>query len=266
MVAQALDNARLYQEAREANAAKDQFLAVISHELRNRSLSDGRGSLAQHPRSAHRARSDLIERNVEPIPLITDLLDFSRIRRGAINIERSPVTLKRAAAVESTQDEAKAAGLAMKLGIQPGVWVLGDLDRLQQIVINLLTNAIKFTPPGGEVRVRVERGDHVGRVIVEDTGIGMDAAQIPQLFGMFQQGEIAGRRARGLGIGLALVKHLTALHGGRVWAESEGLGKGSRFTVELPLAPAATERPAEKETRRSRWGQDPAGGRQRRCS
>ncbi|HHX41015.1 MAG TPA: response regulator, partial [Armatimonadetes bacterium] len=114
---------------------------------------------------------------------------------------------------------------------------------------NLLTNAIKFTPPGGEVRVRVERGDHVGRVIVEDTGIGMDAAQIPQLFGMFQQGEIAGRRARGLGIGLALVKHLTELHGGRVWAESEGVGKGSRFTVELPLAPAATERPAEKETR-----------------
>ena len=255
-VAQALDNARLYQEAREANAAKDQFLAVLSHELRNplspilTGVEVLRRSIPLDPRTERVLT--LIERNAElQARLITDLLDFSRIRRGAIGIERSPVPLDAAvnAAVESTQGEAKAAGLAVKLEIQPGVWVLGDLDRLQQIVVNLLTNAIKFTPPGGEVRVRVERGEHVGRVIVEDTGVGIDAALMPRLFEMFQQGEIEGQRARGLGIGLALVKHLTELHGGRVWAESEGVGKGSRFTVELPLAPAAAREPAEKEAR-----------------
>lgn len=253
-VAQALDNARLYQEARDANAAKDQFLAVLSHELRNPLSPILTGVEVLRRTIPPDLRTDrtlaLVERNVKlQARLISDLLDLSRIRRGKLSLQREPISLDGATrmVVESTQAEAGAAGLSLKAEITPGLWVLGDLDRLQQIVLNLLTNAIKFTPAGGEVRVRVDRGDGAGRVIVEDTGIGIDSALMPQLFEMFRQGEVGGRRVRGLGIGLALVKGLAELHGGRVWAESDGVGKGSRFTVELPLISAPEQGPAAPE-------------------
>jgi two-component system CheB/CheR fusion protein len=115
-----------------------------------------------------------------------------------------------------------------------GLWVDADGDRLQQVVINLVGNGIKFTPRGGRVTITVASSDGRAQVTVEDTGVGIEADRLQDLFEMFRQGEVAARRAPGLGIGLALVKSITELHGGRVWAESAGPGRGSRFTVELP--------------------------------
>ena len=283
--AQALERARLYEaeqkaraEAEEANQAKDQFVAMISHELRNplAAITAGVGLLRQScPAEGRSQRAlEIVERNTSlQTRLINDLLDLSRLQRGKLQLQRAPVELVKVVApvCRSFAGEAEAARLTLTCDAEADLWVHGDMDRLQQVVLNLLSNAAKFTPTPGEIRVRAEarsakcevpsdqaateppetqhatrnpsdnsafHTSHFALLSVEDTGIGISPELLPSLFEMFQQGEIASQRAAGLGLGLALVKGIVERHGGRVWAESEGVGKGSRFLVELPLVDA----------------------------
>jgi len=174
---------------------------------------------------------------------VNDLLDMSRLVRGKLTIERAPVRLGEVvlSAAEACRADAARAEVSLEARAEPGLWVDADATRLQQVVSNLVDNAVKFTPKGGRVTVSVTAKEDRGYVVVEDTGVGIDPDRLSDIFEMFRQGEVAARRAPGLGIGLALVKSIVDLHGSRVWAESPGPGHGSRFIVELPLyeAPAA---------------------------
>ena len=269
-------------EAEDANQAKDQFVALVSHELRNplNAITAGLHLLRQSIRPEGRAGRalEILERNAAlQTRLINDLLDLSRLQRGKLQLQRAPVQLGKvvAAACESGLAEAGESGLSLTCDVDGELWVHGDQDRLQQVVTNLLTNAVKFTPAPGEIRVRVWEYGSMGdaapdtatipqshtpirfaRIAVEDTGIGISPELLLDLFEVFRQGEIASQRAAGLGLGLALVKGIVERHGGRVWAESEGVGKGSRFLVELPLvdAPAMPRAlaPGEKPGRPAR--------------
>ena len=190
----------------------------------------------------------IIERNAQlEARLVGDLLDLSRVASGKLNLQRAPVALDAVvqAAVDGRLAEAEAAGLALRADVAAGLWVLADGDRLQQVLANLLSNAVKFTPSGGAIRVGVRESAGWAQITVEDTGDGIDPGLLDHLFELFRQGEVSGQRRSGLGIGLALVKSVIDLHGGRVRAESAGPGEGSRFTVELPLiaGPEAVSRP-----------------------
>jgi CheY-like chemotaxis protein len=233
-------------ELQAASTAKDQFLAVLSHELRNplAAIQAGASLLRrfgriEEPRASRAV--GVIERNVKlQARLVDDLLDLSRLARGKLTIERTRIQLGDAvfSAVQACRADAGRAEVSLEVHAEPGIWVDADIDRVQQVVINLVFNAIKFTPKAGRVAVSVAARDHEGHLIVDDTGVGIEAERLPDLFEMFRQGQIAARRAPGLGIGLAIVKSIAELHGGRVWAESAGSGRGSRFTVALPLCDA----------------------------
>ena len=256
----AMDNARLYEkeqraraEAETANRTKDEFLATLSHELRtplNAVLGWTvmlRGGQLQEPM---RARAlEAIERNARmQAQLIEDLLDISRIVTGKLRIDARPVDL--AAVAEAALDAVRPAADARRLEVvvecdHTAGPVTGDPARLQQVVWNLLTNAVKFTPERGRIELRVARvGDHA-QVSVHDDGIGIAPDVLPYVFDRFRQadGSIT-RQHGGLGLGLAIVRHLVELHGGTVEVNSEGLGKGSTFLVVLPRDRAAI--PAEK--------------------
>jgi PAS domain S-box-containing protein len=234
---------RAERELQSASRAKDQFLAVLSHELRTPLAAIQAGvDLLRCARTAGGPPAanamDVIDRNVKlQARLVDDLLDLSRLTRGSLTIERAPVPLDDVvlSAVSGCRAEAERAGISLDTSSEPGLWVEADASRLQQVFINLVGNAVKFTPSGGRVSVFVSADGRRGRVVVEDTGVGIEAARLADIFEMFRQGEIAARRAAGLGIGLALVKSIVEMHGGSVWAESPGPGKGSRFIVELPL-------------------------------
>lgn len=172
--------------------------------------------------------------------LVNDLLDLSRLARGKLELQRAPVELENVVelAVQPFGAEAERSQVALEHQAEPGLWVDGDLDRLQQAVMNLVSNALKFTPAGGRVSVSVRQAGSLGRIVVEDTGIGIEADRIPTLFEMFHPGEGGVRRAQGLGIGLALVKSIAELHGGSVRAQSAGAGRGSWFELTLPLVEA----------------------------
>jgi two-component system CheB/CheR fusion protein len=249
----ALERERLMAEAQAASSAKDQFLAVLSHELRNplAAIQASAGMIRRlapgdDPRVVR--GMEIIERNVKlQARLVDDLLDLSRLVRGKLTIRRAPVQLDDVvlAAVQACRDDAARAGVALEARAASGLWIDADADRIQQVVLNLVGNGIKFTPRDGRVKVAVvAKDDRYGRITVDDAGVGIEPDRLADLFEMFQQGEVAARRAPGLGIGLALVKSLVELHGGRVWAESAGRGRGSRFTVELPLCPAPIARGA----------------------
>ena len=237
-----LERERLIAEVQAASSAKDQFLAVLSHELRNPLAAIQAGvSLLRRLTPVEDRRLvravDVIERNVKlQARLVEDLLDLSRLVRGKLTVKRAPVRLDEAviAAVQSCQADAARADVTLDVRANADLWVDADGDRIQQVVINLVGNTIKFTPKQGLVTVSVTRNGRRGRLVVEDTGVGIEAERLPDIFEMFRQGQIEARRAPGLGIGLALVKSLTELHGGTVWAESAGPGRGSRFVVELP--------------------------------
>jgi signal transduction histidine kinase/ActR/RegA family two-component response regulator len=239
----AVENARAYRQANIANRAKDEFLATLSHELRTplnavlgwtRMLRAGAVSGVKMTRAF-----EVIERNaVAQLDLVEDLLDLSRIIRGKFRLDVQPVRFSTAidAAIEAVQPAATAKGIVVE------VWndnqsdlVLGDAARLQQVVWNLLSNAIKFTPRGGRVRVAVERvAGHV-EVAVADTGEGIDPAVLPYVFDRFRQGDAGTTRTHaGLGLGLAIVRHIVELHGGRVEAISSGKGEGATFKIALP--------------------------------
>jgi signal transduction histidine kinase/ActR/RegA family two-component response regulator len=234
----------------EANRAKDEFLAAVSHELRtplNAILGWSRilrsGGLAEDKRDR---ALETIERNaVMQAQLVDDLLDISRIVSGNLRIEKRDVDVTTVvqAAIDAVKPLAQAKDVALQatLGPAPG-FVLGDASRLQQVVWNLVTNAVKFTAKGGHVHVKLAtRRGHVV-VDVEDDGRGISEDFLPHVFERFRQAEGGITRGQGgLGIGLTIVKDLVALHGGTVTAHSDGEGRGARFTVTLPCAPASLD-------------------------
>ena len=240
----AVDNARLYAEAEGANRAKDQFLATLSHELRTPLtamlgwvLLLRSGRLGSEEAAAALAS---IERNTRvQAQLINDLLDVSRIVAGKLQVDKRPVDLRVVIehALDSVRRDTEARKLVVSVAIDPeAAWVPGDAMRLEQVMLNLLGNAAKFTPEGGRIEVRLDRHDRAARLTVSDTGQGIDPAMLPHIFETFQQADSSStRRQGGLGLGLAIVRRLVALHGGRVEAASAGRDLGAAFTVYLPL-------------------------------
>jgi len=240
-------------EAEKASRAKDEFIATVSHELRT-PLNAVLG-WARLLRSG-KLDADAMARAVESIErsagtqarIVDDLLDVSRIVRGKLKLDVRPVELVPVieAAIDTVRPAAAAKGIAIagSLASRAGP-VAGDPGRLQQVVWNLLSNAIKFTPQGGRVEVRLEQAQDVVRIQVADTGPGIDADFLPHVFERFRQADQSSTRAHGgLGIGLAIVRHLVEAHGGTVAVESPGRGRGATFTVALPVhaarrAPAA---------------------------
>ena len=251
----ALDNARLFAEMQAANRAKDEFLAMLGHELRNPlapivtalSLMERRGT------DVDSMERRIIGRQVSHLSrLVDDLLDVSRITKGKIQLEREHVDLKMvvARALELTQPalEQRAEPLRVRLPDAP-VTVHGDPVRLVQVLCNLLTNAAKFTPSDGSIELRVRAPvapQNLVEITVTDAGVGIAPSLLPHVFELFLQGEQSSDRgAGGLGLGLAIVKTLVTMHGGTVSAASEGQGRGSTFTVYLPADGGAAAVPAE---------------------
>lgn len=253
------------QEAERASRLKGEFLATLSHELRTplsailgwaHALENGAfdaGTL-QHGLEA-------ISRNARlQVQLIDDLLDMTRIESGQLRLDLQRVELDGvlAAAMDAVLPVVAARGLTLtpRFPPPPACWVLGDPARLQQVVAHLLSNAIKFTPRGGQIELSLVHDDQRACVCVADSGQGIAPEFLGRLFERFrQQDATTTRRHGGLGIGLALVRELVRMHGGEVRAESEGLGRGARFTVCLPLAPEAAAVPHARPTRA------PLGGR-----
>jgi PAS domain S-box-containing protein len=264
----AMDNARLFEAAEkarvaaeEANRAKDEFLATMSHELRTplnavlgwaRMLRAGQVGPGQ---AAHAL--EVIERNAHAqAQLVEDILDVSRIITGKLRLVVAPVDL--AAVIEAALAvvllSAQAKGIELQTTIDPGVGTVhGDAGRLQQVVWNLLSNAVKFTPAAGRVLIRLQQAGSMARISVTDTGTGIPPDFLPHVFDRFRQADSSTTRMHGgLGLGLAIVRHIVEQHGGQVRAESAGPGAGATFTVEIPViatgheadtAPAEQRRP-----------------------
>jgi signal transduction histidine kinase len=239
-----LERARLLAETQEGVRRRDEFLAMLAHELRNPLASivcgvDVMRLVGLSDPELEEAR-DIIERQAAHMSaLLQDLLDISRITRGKIELNRKPLDLAAVVAdAVGLQKEAVTArrhALTLKLPEGP-LTILGDATRLQQIVINLLNNAIKYTEPGGRIDVEVAQEGDRAVVRVRDTGIGIDPAKAAAIFEPFVQLERSHSRAsEGLGIGLTLVQRLVELHGGQVSVESAGVGQGSLFSVAIPL-------------------------------
>jgi len=235
----------LTEEAEAANRLKDEFLATVSHEVRtplNTVLGWAR-ILKSKELDPDRAEHglDTIERNAKGLArIIDDLLDVSRIVAGTLQLEHYPVNVPAItqAAVDAVRPLVAAKSIQLQYSPDPSAIevVSGDAGRLQQVVVNLLTNAIKFTPENGRVDVSVKRAGPNLEVAVEDSGEGISADFLPHVFDRFRQADGATtRRHTGLGLGLAIVRQLVELHDGTVRAESGGLGKGARFTVHLPI-------------------------------
>ena len=232
----------------EASRLKDEFLAVLSHELRtplNTVLGYARLLRREDKRMTGELRErafDALERNADALTLlVNDLLDTSRVVAGKLRLELLPCALDEIVmqAVETIRPPAEAKGISVEVTLEPGLTVLADRDRLQQVIWNLLSNAVKFTPAGGQIDVRARSQPGCAAVSVQDTGIGIAADHLPFVFQRFWQANTGPSRAfGGLGIGLALARHLTELHGGEISAVSHGPGHGSIFTVSLPTGAA----------------------------
>jgi signal transduction histidine kinase/ActR/RegA family two-component response regulator len=248
----AIDNARLYAASQEkhrisekANRAKDEFLGVVSHDLRTplNAIVGWSQLLRRERMKDNKATLDkgltIIERNaMTQVKLIEDILDVSRIISGKLRIELHILDLDAVirTSLEVIRPMAEAKGIELIVSSEPGTRVSGDPDRLQQVVWNLLSNAVKFTPVGGFIEVRLERRARSARIVVRDSGKGIEPAFLPNVFERFQQADSStARRDGGLGLGLAIVRHVIELHKGSVRAESKGKGRGAVFTVKLPL-------------------------------
>jgi PAS domain S-box-containing protein len=254
------------QEAREANHIKDEFLATVSHELRTplqailgwvRMMQSGKLSAANFTRGMQ-----VIERNAKAqSQLIEDLLDVSRIVSGKLQLRFKAVDP--IPVIESAMDSMRPAAEAKNIRLSAALrktaaplWA--DPDRLQQIVWNLLTNAVKFTPQGGSVEARLEQDGLAAKITISDTGRGMSREFLPHVFQRFKQADCCSSRAHGgLGIGLAVVRHLVELHGGTARAESDGENKGSKFTLTLPLMAQPEAPPSESSLRQAVCGHTP---------
>ena len=257
LAAVAIENARLFEQesraralAEESNRLKDEFLATLSHELRTPLTSIygwarllRTGSLDE---KGIQHAIDAIDRNSQAQKqLIDDILDVSRIITGRLRLNIKPISL--VPVIEAAVDAVRPAAVAKHIQLQVFTptqvgLITGDPDRLQQVAWNLLSNAIKFTPQGGRVEVRLERSDDAVQIKVSDTGQGITPEFLPYVFDRFRQADQAITRAHGgLGLGLAIVRHLVELHGGTVTADSKGPGQGATFTVSLPLAAVISE-------------------------
>ncbi|MGF1479158.1 MAG: ATP-binding protein [Cyanophyceae cyanobacterium] len=241
------ERSQLLEQAQTANRAKDEFLAILSHELRTPlNLILGWTQLLRR-REFDRAQAETaletIERNATlQVQLIEDLLDISRIVRGKLTLAEEIVDLPTviAGALETTYLAAKAKSIHLNTNIDANVGLVnGDPMRLQQVIWNLLSNAVKFTPDGGQVDISLSTVGSQVRIQVSDTGKGIAPEFLPHVFDYFRQADSSSTRdSGGLGLGLAIVRHLVELHGGRVSANSPGLGQGATFTVMLPIAAA----------------------------
>jgi signal transduction histidine kinase/ActR/RegA family two-component response regulator len=248
----AADNARLYREAQDASRAKDEFLAVLSHELRTpltpvlgwvRILRSG--TLA--PEATERAL-DTVERNTRlQAQLVEDLLDVSRIIAGKLSLDLRPIALGPIVdgVIESTAAAAAAKSIVLFRHVDADLPRLqADVNRLQQVLANLLSNAVKFTPVGGRVDVGARRVADTICLTVADTGDGLAPDVAPHIFDRFRQADSAiTRQYGGLGLGLSIVRHIVERHGGTVEATSEGIGRGTTFTVTLPIGGPVSDAP-----------------------
>jgi signal transduction histidine kinase len=239
----AIDNGSLYAEAQRANLAKDHFLATLSHELRTPLnaimgwLSMLRRPEVMTPAGTPKAWT-AIDRNVKGLAdLIEDLLDVSRIATGKIRLADTEVDLNEVArdSVRTIEPLFHEKGVSLSMEVRPGACtVRGDVGRLRQVTGNLLSNAVRFTASGGQVRIAVSSDDTTATLTVSDTGIGIHPDFLPHVFERFRQGN--QEPTGGLGLGLAIVKNLVELHGGTIVASSDGIGRGARFVVTLPLS------------------------------
>jgi signal transduction histidine kinase/DNA-binding response OmpR family regulator len=274
--AEAIDNARLYGEIQDANRGKDEFLAMLAHELRNplapvlhalhvlkrKPGAGASGSCADADAADDAQARDVIDRQVRHMArLIDDLLDVSRITRGKIQLRPEWIDLAEVVgrAVDSTQPLIESRGHRLEVELPPGpMRLFADPTRMEQVLANLLNNAAKYTEPGGLIRLWAEVAGREVAVHVRDTGIGIAPHMLGRVFDLFMQGQpTLDRAAGGLGIGLTLVRRLVEMHGGRVEVRSEGPGKGSTFSVRLPqpegeAAAPAPEPPAEEPARPGR--------------
>lgn len=254
------------RDAEAANRLKDEFLATMSHELRTplNAILGWATLLRRGPRdekSIDRALAT-IERNARAqARLIEDVLDVSRIISGKLRLDLRRVDMNSIAraAVDVVRPAAEAKRVRLDVDLAPDEVenLVGDADRLQQVVWNLLSNAVKFTPPGGTVSLRVERVGSAERVVVHDTGAGIPPELLPFIFERFRQADSSTtRRHAGLGLGLAIVRHLVEMHGGTVTVESGGSGLGTTFTVTLPIrALLDAEAEAEAQARATAEGE-----------
>jgi signal transduction histidine kinase/CheY-like chemotaxis protein len=240
----AVDNARAYDEARRANQLKDEFLGTLSHELRTplnaivgyaRMLEAGVTAADKQQAALH-----VLNRNAVALTqIVEDVLDVSRIVSGRVRLDVQPVELADivADALATARPAADAKGISMQATLDPHAGlVAGDADRLRQVAWNLLSNAVKFTPKGGHIDIRLERLHSRVELVVRDTGIGIPAAFIPHLFERFTQADGGFARDHGgLGLGLAISRHLVEMHGGTIAGESAGPGAGATFRIALPV-------------------------------
>jgi PAS domain S-box-containing protein len=249
----AVENARLYRQAREANRIKDEFLATLSHELRTPLTAIlGWASMLKaggFDEEATRRAVETIERNARAQrQIVEDVLDVSRIITGKLRLDPRPVELRPFVqdSVETIRPAAEAKGVYLSTLLAPDAGVVSaDPDRLQQVLWNLLSNSVKFTPRGGRVEVELRREGAHAVLRVSDTGQGIAPEFLPHVFERFRQADMGTTRTHGgLGLGLAIVRHLAELHGGTVEAESAGEGRGATFRLRLPLksSPQAEDR------------------------
>ena len=244
-------------EAEELNRSKDQFLAMLSHELRtplNAIFGWARmlQSAAMDEATSRRAIDAILRNATAQVQLVEDLLDVSRIITGKMRLDVQWLDLKSVieSALDAVQPAASAKGLKIETVLDPNAGpVVGAADRLRQVVWNLLMNAIKFTPRDGRVQVHLRKVKSHVEIVVSDNGEGIQPEILPVIFDRFRQGDSTTTRPHGgLGLGLALVRHLVDLHGGRVRAASEGPGRGATFVVELPVAILGPEAGTTLET------------------
>lgn len=239
----AIDNARLYREAQEANRLKDEFVAMVSHELRT-PLTPILGCIhllrtAKLSGSNFERALEMIERNAQAqVQIVEDLLDVSRIIAGKLHLEMKSVQVT--SVVEAALDSVRALAESKNIQVinnfgeisQP---IDGDPNRLQQIVWNLLSNAVKFTPPGGRIEISVQQDEDNVQIQVTDTGVGIPSEFLPYIFDRFRQADNNSKMRSGLGLGLAIVRHLVELHHGSIAAASAGAGQGAVFTLKFPF-------------------------------
>jgi PAS domain S-box-containing protein len=248
------DQMRLRATAEEASRMKDEFLAVLSHELRTplntvlgyaRMLRDDEDD-ARMPEEMRRRALEALERNADTLGrLVNDVLDTSRVVTGKLRLVFETCAIEQLIedAIAGVRPAAEAKAVSIDPQLERNMAVMGDRDRLLQVVWNLLSNAVKFTPPGGSVRIEAHKEAGVVQISVADTGVGIGSNDLPFVFQRFWQAHTGvSREFGGLGIGLALARHLVELHGGTIRVESPGVGLGATFTVSLPTAGAMLAR------------------------
>ena len=249
----AIENARLYDQLREQDRRKSEFLATLAHELRNplAPIRTGLAVLRSHARPAQVDKAhEMMERQLSHmVRMVDDLLDISRITLGKVALQKQRLDLRSAlhGALETTRPlvEASAHELALRLSEEP-LWIEADGTRIAQVLANLINNAAKYTLPGGRIAITAERDGEVAVVRITDNGVGIPAESLAAVFEMFAQvGHSIERSQGGLGIGLTLARRLVEMHEGTIDAHSEGAGKGTVLTVRLPLATRASAEEAD---------------------